>query len=56
MPGSKPPFIAICHFLYDSPEAFETAFLPHAETRMKDIPDYTDIETVVQFSEVNMSL
>ena len=56
LPGSKPPFIAICHFLYDSFEAFETAFLPHAETLIKDIPNYTDIETVIQFSEVKMSL
>jgi uncharacterized protein (TIGR02118 family) len=56
MPGSKPPFIAVCHFLYDSFEAFEKAFMPHADTLMKDILNYTDIETVIQFSEVKMSL
>jgi len=56
LPGSKPPFIAICHFLYDSFEAFQNAFMPHAETLMKDIANYTDIETVIQFSEVQMSL
>jgi uncharacterized protein (TIGR02118 family) len=56
MPGTKPPFIAVCHFLYTSFEAFETAFMPHAETLMNDIKNYTDIETVIQFSEVKMTL
>ena len=28
--------------------------MPHAETLMKDIANYTDIETVIQFSEVKM--
>ncbi|MEP7232415.1 MAG: EthD family reductase [Ginsengibacter sp.] len=55
-PGSAPPFIAVCHFLYNSFEDFEAAFMPHAETLMKDIPNYTDIETVIQFSEVKISL
>ena len=55
-PGTEPPFVAICHFLYDSFEEFQAAFMPHAETLMKDILNYTDIETVVQFSEVKMSL
>ena len=55
MPGSKPAYLAICNFLYDSFEAFEKAFMPHAEVLMKDIGNYTDIDTVVQFSEVVMS-
>jgi uncharacterized protein (TIGR02118 family) len=56
MPGSKPPYVAVCHFLYDSFEAFQTAFIPHAETLMNDIENYTDIKTIIQFSEVKMSL
>lgn len=56
MPGSKPPYIAICNFLYDSFEAFQNAFMPHAETLMNDITNYTDIKTIIQFSEVEMSL
>jgi uncharacterized protein (TIGR02118 family) len=54
MPGSRPPYIAICSFLYDSFEAFQNAFMPHAETLTKDILEYTDIETVIQFSEVKI--
>ncbi len=56
MPYSKAPYVAICNFLYESFEAFQEAFMPHAETLMKDIPNYTDIGTVIQFSEVKLSL
>lgn len=55
MPGSKPLYIAICNFWYDSFEAFQGAFMPHAQTLMNDIKNYTDIETVIQFSDVAMS-
>ena len=54
LPGTKPPFVAMCHFLYDSVESFEAAFMPHAEVLMKDIANYTDIETILQFSEVKI--
>jgi uncharacterized protein (TIGR02118 family) len=56
MPDSKPPYVAICNFVYDSFEAFQQAFMPHAETLMNDILNYTDIQTVIQFSEIKMSL
>ena len=56
IPGTKPPFIAICNFWYDSFEAFQAAFMPHAETLMNDIANYTDIETIIQFSEVKLSI
>ena len=56
VPGSRPTYVVICNFLYDSFEAFEKAFMPHAEILMKDIANYTDIETVIQFSEVKMSI
>ena len=52
MPGSKAPYVTVCHFLYDSFEAFQQAFMPHAETLMQDIANYTNIQTIIQFSEV----
>jgi uncharacterized protein (TIGR02118 family) len=55
-PGSKPPYVAICYFVYDSFEVFEQAFMPHAKKLMDDIANYTDIETVIQFSEIKMSV
>jgi uncharacterized protein (TIGR02118 family) len=54
LPGSRPPYIAICNFLYDSLEAFQNAFMPHAEILAGDISNYTDVETIIQFSEVKI--
>jgi uncharacterized protein (TIGR02118 family) len=55
LPGEKPPYVVICHFVYDSFEAFEAAFMPHSEILTKDIQNYTDIEPVIQFSEMKYS-
>jgi uncharacterized protein (TIGR02118 family) len=54
LPGTKPTYIAMCHFVYDSFEAFEAAFMPHLQILMEDITNHTDIETVIQFSEVKI--
>ena len=52
--GSRPGFIAMGHLYFDSMEAFQTAFTPHAEAIMGDIPNYTDIQPTIQFSEVKI--
>jgi uncharacterized protein (TIGR02118 family) len=52
--GTPPPFVAMCHFLYDSLDAFLAAFTPHAELLMGDMINYTDIESIVQISEVRI--
>src|SRR3990172_4989556 len=51
-PGSKSTYIAMSHLYFDSVEAFQTAFGPHAEAIMGDIPNYTDIQPTIQISEV----
>lgn len=53
-PGSRPAFIAMGHIYFDSVEAFQTAFGPHAEAIMADIPNYTDIQPTLQISEVKI--
>ena len=53
-PGSRPAFIAMGHIYFDSVEAFQTAFGPHADAIMADIPNYTDIQPTLQISEVNI--
>lgn len=52
MPGTPAPYLIMSHLLFDSLEAFQAAFVPHAEELLGDIPNYTDIEPVIQFSEV----
>jgi uncharacterized protein (TIGR02118 family) len=53
-PGSRPAFIAMGHLYFDSVPAFQTAFGPHAETIMADIPNYTDIQPTIQISDVKI--
>ena len=53
-PGSRPGFIAMGHLYFDSIEAFQKAFGPHAESIMSDIPNYTDIQPTIQISEVKI--
>lgn len=54
-PGSKPAFVALCQFAFDSIDDFMEAFLPHAEELKGDMVNYTDIEPVIQFSGVEIS-
>jgi uncharacterized protein (TIGR02118 family) len=54
-PGSEPAYTAICHFLFDSIEDFLAAFLPNAPVLQGDMPNYTDVEPIIQFSEVLIS-
>lgn len=54
-PGSAPAYVAMCHFLFSSTEDFLAAFMPHAEVLQSDMPNYTDIEPVIQFNEVLIS-
>ena len=51
-PGSPPPYAAIAGFTCESVEAFLQAFLPVVDQLQSDIPNYTDIEPVVQFSQL----
>jgi uncharacterized protein (TIGR02118 family) len=44
----------MCHLYFDSIEAFQTAFGPQAQAIMGDIPNYTDIQPIVQISEVKI--
>ena len=53
-PGSPATYVAMTHLLFDSVEAFQGAFGPHAEAIMADIPNYTDIQPTIQVSEVKM--
>lgn len=53
-PGSRATYVAMNHLLFDSVDAFESAFRPHAEAIMGDIPNYTDIQPIIQISEVKI--
>ena len=52
VPNTAVPFIAMCHYLFDSVESFVEAFSANASELQGDIPNYTDIVPVIQFNEV----
>jgi len=51
-PGSAPAYVGMCHIYCDSVLDFQQGFGPHAKEIMGDIKNYTDIEPVIQISEV----
>nr|WP_298718158.1 EthD family reductase [uncultured Steroidobacter sp.] len=51
-PGEPPTYVGMCHIYCDSVEAFQSGFGPHAEEILADIPNYTDLQPIVQISEV----
>jgi uncharacterized protein (TIGR02118 family) len=52
--GSPPAYTAMGHLLFDSVEAFQSSFGPHAQEIMADIPKYTNIEPMIQISEIKL--
>jgi len=55
VPGSAPNYIAMCHYLFNSMEDFLAAFTPNASVLQADMPNYTNIEPIIQFNEVLIS-
>ncbi len=53
-PGAPPTYAAMGHLYFESLAAFEAAFLPHAQALLADVPNYTNIQPVIQISEVKM--
>ena len=53
-PDSPPPYAAMGHLYFDTVEDFQSSFGPHAEEIMADIPNYTNVEPVIQISDVHM--
>lgn len=51
-PGTEPTYIGMCHIFSESVEAFQAGFGPHATEILADIANYTDLEPVMQISEV----
>lgn len=53
-PGAPPTYLAMGHLLFDSVEAFQAAFGPHAQQITSDVPNYTNAQPVIQVSEVKL--
>lgn len=53
-PKVESSYVAMCHYYFDSLEDFMAAFGPHAEELQGDIPNYTNIEPIIQINEVDL--
>ncbi len=51
-PADSIPYLAIGYLYFDRLSAFQNSFGPHAEKIRSDIPVYTNIQPVIQISEV----
>lgn len=51
-PDEPIPYAAIGYFYFDQLSDYENAFGPNAEQILSDIPNYTNIQPIVQISEV----
>ena len=52
VPGARAPFAAIAHMYFSSVEEFQVAFGPHAAQLTADVPNYTNVEPVIQISQL----
>jgi len=53
-PGAPATYLAMAHLTFESIDAFQKAFGPHADAIMGDVPNYTNAQPTVQISEVKM--
>jgi uncharacterized protein (TIGR02118 family) len=53
-PGTPPPYLALAHLLFESVETFQSAFGPHAQALVNDIPNFTSARPTIQISEVKI--
>lgn len=54
-PGAPAAYVAMGHILYDSIEAFQAMFAEHGHVLLADIPNFTNVQPLIQISAVKMS-
>jgi len=53
-PGSAPSYLALGHLTFESLTAFQTAWEPHAQQIVGDVPNYTNTQPTIQISEIRI--
>ncbi len=51
-PDAPAPFVSIGHVYFNSLADFQKAMAAHGAELMADVPNYTDIQPVIQISEI----
>ena len=53
-PGAQAPYAAMGNLYFDTVQIFENSFGPNADKIMGDLPNFTNIQPVIQVSEVQL--
>lgn len=53
-PNSPPPYLAIGNLYFDSVDAFQKSFGPHADEILGDLPNFTNTQPTIQISDVKL--
>jgi uncharacterized protein (TIGR02118 family) len=53
-PGSAATYVAMGHILYGSVEAFRAVFTEHGQVLLADIPNFTNVQPVIQISDLKI--
>ncbi|WP_437373039.1 EthD family reductase [Maribacter litoralis] len=51
-PNSMPVYIYVTHLYFENMESFQNSMLPNFNKIFEDAPNFTDIEPVMQISEI----
>ena len=54
-PGSPPEYVAITHMRFESEEAFRAAYGAVGPSLRADVPNYTDVEPLMQINGCKMA-
>jgi uncharacterized protein (TIGR02118 family) len=53
-PAAAMTYVVMAHLTFDSLETLQTSFGAHSVSIIADVPNYTDIQPIIQISEVKM--
>ncbi|HWE51176.1 MAG TPA: EthD family reductase [Bryobacteraceae bacterium] len=53
-PGAPAQYVAMGHLMFDSVESAGKALQAHAPVLMSDIPNFTNVQPMIQLSEVTL--
>ena len=53
-PGAPATYVAMGQLYFDSTDAVQATFAPHAQSILADIPNYTNTQPTIQVSEVRL--
>jgi uncharacterized protein (TIGR02118 family) len=54
-PGSSAPYTCIARLYFNTMDDYQKAFSIHGTELLKDVPNYTDIEPLMQISQMTSS-